>query len=77
VVAGAIAHFVLKAPLDVAKAAAVSQRHGDDWLAWLLLAVARKEHGDLDGSKRAALKALEISRSDRSIQIRGPVAKTD
>jgi hypothetical protein len=77
VVAGAIAHFVLKAPLDVAKAAALSQRHGDDWLAWLLLAVAREEHGDRDGSKRAGLKALELSRSDRSIQLRGPLARTN
>ncbi len=67
----AIAHWMLGMPADLQQATAAAGAHGDDWLAWLLLADARDEQRDAAGRDEARSRAIIIARSDPSIRIGG------
>jgi hypothetical protein len=65
----AIARFMLGTPVDVEQAIAGSRTHGDDWIAWMLLAEARQAQDDGAGIREAIGRMLEIARADRSIEL--------
>jgi hypothetical protein len=67
VAARAIAHWALGAPIDLQQATAVSQKHGDDWLAWLLMAEALLAHHD--NADDALERASDLAAADRSVTI--------
>jgi hypothetical protein len=66
----AIAHWALGAPIDLQQATALSQKHGDDWLAWLLMAEALLAHHD--SADDALDRATGLAAADRSITIPAP-----
>jgi len=66
----AIAHWMLGMPADLAQATAATGAHGDDWLAWMLLAEARAANHDRAGQGEALVRAANIAQSDPSIGIR-------
>ena len=73
VAARAIAHWALGAPSDLPQATAVSQKHGDDWLAWLLMAEALlAHHGNADD---ALERAMDLAAADRSVTL--PTVRDD
>jgi hypothetical protein len=67
VAARAIARWALGAPIDLQQATAVSQKHGDDWLAWLLVADALLAHHD--SAHDALERAIDLAHADRSVTI--------
>ena len=69
VVAGALAHFLFKAPVDVVQARQATQTDPKDWLAWVLLADGLRLSGDQAGGNAAALRAAEAASADRSVEL--------
>jgi hypothetical protein len=69
VVAGALAHFAFKAPVDVVQARHATQADPKDWLAWMLLAEGLRSSGDEAGGDTAALRAINLASLDRSIEL--------
>jgi tetratricopeptide (TPR) repeat protein len=67
VVAGAIAPFILNAPVDVAQARRASEKSPHDWLAWLLLADGLRQRGDQAGWTDAVVRARDAARPDPSV----------
>jgi hypothetical protein len=71
--ARAIAHFMLKAPIDPEVAAAVTRKNPGDWLGWVLLAAARGERGDTAGWNDAMTRASALV--DRSVEVHATVVE--
>jgi hypothetical protein len=69
VLAGAIAHFIFNAPVDIALARRATQSAPNDWLAWLLLADGLRQRGDAAGWNDAVVRARDLARSDRSVML--------
>jgi hypothetical protein len=69
VTAGAIAHFMLATPVDVAQATAATRKDAGDWLAWLMLADGLRLAGDRAGWNDALGRAVAIARADRSVEL--------
>jgi hypothetical protein len=69
VLAGAIAHFIFNAPVDVTLAKRAAQAAPGDWLAWLLLADGLRQRGDQAGANDAIVRARDAARGDRSVMI--------
>lgn len=67
VTAGAIAHFILKAPVDLARATAATRKDGGDWLAWLVLADGFRLSGNRAGWNDAVARATQLART-RSVR---------
>jgi hypothetical protein len=75
VAARAIARFMLGIPIALEQATDISRKHGEDWLAWLL--VVASSHGPDDGTLRAdaLARALDIARRDPSVSIELSIEK--
>lgn len=69
VAARAIAHFMLKIPIALEQAAAMSRKHEDDWLAWLLVASASGSDAAGTSQNDALERALDIASRDPSVRI--------
>jgi tetratricopeptide (TPR) repeat protein len=70
VAARAIEHFMLKVPIVLEQATAISRKHEDDWLAWLMVAdAAGGSAGATTPQDNALERALDIASRDRSIRI--------
>jgi hypothetical protein len=69
VVAAGLAHFVLDAPVDVARAKHATEANPKDWLAWLLLADGLHQQGERAAGNMAAVPAVEAASADRSVEI--------
>ncbi len=65
----AITHWMLDVPVSLEQATAASRQHGDDWLAWLLLAEARGRSSDRTGQREALARAAELADDDLSVEI--------
>jgi hypothetical protein len=65
----AIAQWMLDVPVSLEQATAASHKHGDDWLAWLLLADARDRSGDRAGQCEALARAAELADDDLSVEV--------
>lgn len=69
VVAGALAHFAFKAPVDVVLARHATGADPNDWLAWMLLADGLRSSGDQTGGDAAVLRAVDAASGDLSVQL--------
>jgi hypothetical protein len=67
--AAEIAHYMLGAPADLGQATLASQTSPDDWLAWLLLAEACRQRGDLPCREKALARAEDLARANVSISV--------
>ncbi len=67
--AGALAHFLFKAPVDVIQARHATADRPKDWLAWVLLSDRLRLSGDQAGGNAAALRAAEAASADRSVEL--------
>jgi hypothetical protein len=65
----AITHWMLDVPVSLEQATAASRQHGDDWLAWLLLAAARGRSSDRTGQREALARATALADDDLSVAI--------
>jgi hypothetical protein len=69
VTASAIAHFMMKAPVDLAQATAATRKDPGDWMAWLVLADGFRLSGNQAGWNDGVTRAVAIARADRSVQL--------
>lgn len=65
----AMTHWMLDVPVGLEQATSASRKHGDDWLAWLLLAEARGRSSDPAGRDDALARAAELADDDLSVEI--------
>jgi len=70
----AITHWMLDVPVGLEQATAASRTHGDDWLAWLLLAEARGRSSDRAGQRDALARAAKLADDDLSVEIPEPAS---
>ena len=70
VAARAIAHFMLGAPIALEQAIDVSRKHGEDWLAWLLVVAASRGHDGGAVQNDALARTLDFASRDRSVSIK-------
>ena len=72
VLAGAIAHFLFDATVDLTQATRATKTHGDDWMAWFLLAEACHETGDGPCAEAALKRTVETAATEGSVSL--PIA---
>lgn len=67
VLTSAIAHFMFEASVDPTQATLATKNHGDDWMAWLLLAEACRRTGDGPCYQEALRRTIETARTEGSV----------
>jgi hypothetical protein len=67
--ADAIAHFMLKTPVDLAQATLACKASPDDWLAWLLLSEALEQSPDRGARQQALKRAADLAGDDLSVEL--------
>jgi hypothetical protein len=68
----ALRAFALDEPPDPQQARLIAERHGSDWLAWMVLAQALTKNPVGDGARDALARARELARGDTSVALPAP-----